>query len=213
MCFSASASFIAGAGLSAAGVVTLQQTKKRAEVPFALIPLLFGVQQASEGVLWLSFLYRWPQVQTFTTYFFTAFSHVLWPAFVPFAVLMLERDRKRRKVMYGLWGAGLAVALFHLYYMIAYPLTAEVTCNSIVYHMPRRFLPLVLLCYFASTCGAPLASSHRLVRWFGAAALGFAALAYMFYEVSFVSVWCFFAAALSIMIYWFYASRNRSRST
>jgi hypothetical protein len=55
MCFSASASFIAGATLSAVGLATLRMTKRKAEIPFAMIPLLFGVQQITEGMIWLSF--------------------------------------------------------------------------------------------------------------------------------------------------------------
>ena len=51
MCFSAPASFIAGTALSAIGVAALRKTKSRSEVPFAMIPLLFGIQQVTEGVL------------------------------------------------------------------------------------------------------------------------------------------------------------------
>jgi len=55
MCFSASASFIAGASLFAVGVATLKRARARAELPFAMIPLLFGIQQLTEGVIWLTF--------------------------------------------------------------------------------------------------------------------------------------------------------------
>ena len=51
MCFSATASFISGTALCAIGVATLKQTKASAEIPFALIPLLFGIQQLTEGAL------------------------------------------------------------------------------------------------------------------------------------------------------------------
>ena len=51
MCFSAPASFIAGTALSAIGLVALRNTRKRTEVPFAMIPLLFGIQQLIEGVI------------------------------------------------------------------------------------------------------------------------------------------------------------------
>ena len=54
MCFSATASFIAGTGLSVLGVATLRATRRKEEIPFAAIPLLFGFQQIVEGVLWLS---------------------------------------------------------------------------------------------------------------------------------------------------------------
>ena len=51
MCFSASASFIAGTSLSAVGVAALRNTKARSEQPLAAIPLLFGIQQLTEGVI------------------------------------------------------------------------------------------------------------------------------------------------------------------
>ena len=54
LCFSASASFIAGTSLSAVGVAALKSTEARTERPFAMIPLLFGIQQMAEGVIWLT---------------------------------------------------------------------------------------------------------------------------------------------------------------
>ena len=55
MCFSATASFVAGSTLAAIGATTIRMTSRRAEIPFAMIPLLFGVQQLTEGMIWLSF--------------------------------------------------------------------------------------------------------------------------------------------------------------
>ena len=60
MCFSAPASFIAGTALTSIGVAALRQTKTGSEIPFAMIPLLFGVQQLIEGVIWLTFSYDAP---------------------------------------------------------------------------------------------------------------------------------------------------------
>ena len=55
MCFSASASFVAGVSLTAIGVATVRKAEGPAERPFAMIPLLFGIQQLTEGVIWLTF--------------------------------------------------------------------------------------------------------------------------------------------------------------
>ena len=44
MCFSATASFIAGVPLSVLGVAAVKKAERKAEIPFAMIPLLFGVQ-------------------------------------------------------------------------------------------------------------------------------------------------------------------------
>ena len=50
MCFSAPASFVAGIALSTVGAATIRMTSRRAEIAFAMIPLLFGVQQLTEGM-------------------------------------------------------------------------------------------------------------------------------------------------------------------
>ena len=81
----------------ALGVATLRAIRRRAEIPFAAIPLLFGLQQLVEGLLWLSFRFDSPQLNVAMTYLFAMFSHVLWPIFVPFAIGLLEPVPWRRK--------------------------------------------------------------------------------------------------------------------
>ena len=68
MCFSATASFTAGVGLLAIGAVTASRINRPAELPFALIPTLFGVQQLIEGALWLTFTGNAPQMNVVLTY-------------------------------------------------------------------------------------------------------------------------------------------------
>ena len=99
MCFSASASFIAGAALSAVGVATIRLTARKAELPFATIPLLFGIQQIIEGMIWLSFQGQSPLPVRTLILIYSLFSHVVWPMFVPFAVGLLETVPWRRKVL------------------------------------------------------------------------------------------------------------------
>ena len=65
MCFSATASFIAGVSLSVFGVATVKKAKRKAEIPFAMIPLFFGVQQIIEGMLWLSFRFEAPLLNVY----------------------------------------------------------------------------------------------------------------------------------------------------
>ena len=68
MCFSATASFIAGTTLSVVGVAALKRTEAKTELPFAAIPLLFGIQQLIEGVIWLTFSYDTPFLKQTLTY-------------------------------------------------------------------------------------------------------------------------------------------------
>ena len=70
MCFSATASFMVGGSLTLLGAVMLKRVTHKAELPFAAIPLLFGIQQVIEGMLWLSIEYEMALVETITTYMF-----------------------------------------------------------------------------------------------------------------------------------------------
>ena len=133
MCFSATASFISGTALCVIGVATLKQTKAPAEVPFALFPLLFGIQQLTEGVIWLSFSYSIPVLRQVMTYIYSLFSHLLWPIYVPLAVGIMEEVKWRKKALLVLLVLGVSVGLFLSYWITAGPLNAAVISHHIVY--------------------------------------------------------------------------------
>ncbi len=202
MCFSAPASFIAGGVLGAVGVATLSKAKKKSQLPFASIPLLFGIQQIIEGVVWLSVASS-TVVTTVATYAYLALSHVFWPIFIPLSILILERDRERRCVLKVLVFIGLLVGGYLLYFIINNTVTPGIVNQSIAYtgtEVPYKFFALAL--YLISTCGSAFVSSHKLVRIMGALAFALFFVAGWFYHATYVSVWCFFAAVVSLLVYW-----------
>jgi hypothetical protein len=200
MCFSATASFTAGVSLSVFGVATVKKAERKTEIPFAMIPLLFGVQQIIEGMLWLSFQHDVPLLKVITTYVFTLFSHVLWPVFVPFSIGLLETVAWRKKVIVLFLITGIAVGLYNLYFIVTYPVISEVHCH-LVYALPYFHKIQVMALYLAATCAGCFFSSHPMINIFGVLALVLFMAAYWFYTVAFLSVWCFFAAILSVVIY------------
>ena len=145
MCFSATASFTAGAALSTVGGLTLRKSRGKLELPVALVPLLFGVQQFTEGFLWLSLRNDLPMVKAWATYIYSMFSHVLWPIFVPFAILLVETGRRRRRAIGVLFALGLGVGLYLLYFIVRFPVTARVYNRSIFYDSPHFFIGGVLV--------------------------------------------------------------------
>ncbi len=203
MCFSATASFTAGAALLGVGVHTLRQTTSAAERPYASIPVLFGVQQLIEGSLWLTFLEQAPHLNSILTHIYSLFSHVLWPVFVPIAVLLLEPVPWRRLALKVIAAGGALTALYLFYFWAMDSTTSRVAGQHIIYDSPHFYIAPILVLYVLSTCVSSLLSSHSAVRWFGAVSLASYAAASAFYAVWFISVWCFFAAVMSATV-WLY---------
>ncbi len=167
MCFSATASFTAGTVLSGVGALTLHKSRGKLELPIALVPLLFGIQQLTEGFVWLSLLNDLPQVGVWATYIYSMFSHVLWPIFVPFAILLVEVTQRRRTAITVFLALGVIVGLYLLYFIIRFPVTARIYNQSIFYDSPHFFIGGVLVVYFLATCVSGLFSSHRCINVFG----------------------------------------------
>tara|TARA_R110000824_G_scaffold401771_1_gene615677 strand:- start:363293 stop:363925 length:633 start_codon:yes stop_codon:yes gene_type:complete len=205
MCFSATASFVAGAVLTGTGVLTIKKAETKAEIPFASIPILFGIQQLIEGVVWLSFGNA--AVNVLATYSFSLFSHVLWPILVPFSFLLLETNPIRKKILWIFSIIGLTVGLYLLYFIVTEPITSEILNRSIAYNSPHLFLYPMLFFYFLATCVSCFFSSHKIINLFGIVALASATIAAWFFTETFLSVWCFFAAILSVLVYWFFKKK------
>lgn len=205
MCFSATASFAVGVPLIALGAMTLARAERAADKPFAAIPLLFGIQQCVEGGLWIALHNDLVLLQSLTTYLFTLFSHIVWPLLTPYAVSRLEHApgvwRSRLMRLFRLIGVVVAVMLFAL--VASQPLTA-VGGEHIVYVTLFFYGWPMLLLYIVATGVALLCSSHGPVRLFGLLVLIFFVVAYGLYTEAFFSVWCFFAAPLSVIVYLYF---------
>lgn len=200
MCFSATASFTAGALLLGAGILSVRSARGPHELPLAAIPLLFAIQQLTEGVIWLTFRYEAPLLNAVMTHAYSFFSHVLWPVYVPVAVLLIEPPGWRRSMLWGFSAAGTAVAAYLMYMLVAFPVLSRATGQHIEYVSPHFFAAAVMSVYLLSTAISPMVSTHRLVKIFGMLAAASFAAAYYFYARWFISVWCLFAAVLSFVL-------------
>ena len=208
MCFSATASFSAGIVLLGIGTLTLKAARQPRELVFAAIPMLFAIQQLTEGLIWLTFRYDVPLLNTVMTQVYAFFSHVLWPAWIPLAVLLMEAPGTHHRMLLTFVAAGAAVGAYLLYVLIAFPPVSRPIGQHIEYLSPHFFAAAVMTLYLLSTTVSPLLSTHRVVKVFGALSLLSFGAAYAFYARWFISVWCFFAALISAVIYLHFARRK-----
>lgn len=183
------------------GIMTLKAARNQRELPFAAIPLLFAIQQLSEGVIWLTFEYETPHVNTVMTYLYTLFSHVLWPIYVPIAVLLIEPDPDRRRTLLGFVIAGTVVGLFLLGTMATFPVVSLPIGHHVEYVLPYYFAAATMTLYLMSTTVSLVLSTLTTVKVYGLLTLLAFVAVYAFYATWFVSVWCFFAALLSGVVY------------
>jgi hypothetical protein len=204
MCFSATASFGAGIILSGIGAASLKKVQHQSQVMFAAIPLLFAIQQFSEGILWLSLPYPDLQyLQKNTTFFFLVFAQIIWPLYVPVSILLLEKQETRKNYQRILVCIGLLVSCYLAYCLCNYNVYAEIDCRHISYIQPypEKFRILGGILYGIATI-VPSFFSHIRRMWIlGVTVLISYIITSLFYENYLISVWCFFASVISIAVW------------
>ena len=198
MCFSATASFAASAVLGTTGIAALSTVKDRRDYFLAAVPVLFAVQQFIEGMVWMTL--GQGLLTESLAYGFLFFAFLLWPVYIPLAVWAHERNPSRKCMLRYLIFFGSIGSFYLLVVLFSQSLGVELAGNSLCYKIGAPFEVPGIILYVSVTVGALLISSSRFVQWFGALTLLSAAFAWFAYEKAFTSVWCFFAAALSLLI-------------
>ncbi len=201
MCFSTTASFVTAGVTGAIGLVCIGRTERPQQLPLAVAPIIFAIQQGIEGVLWLSLSGEIDRsVSLPLTALFLLVAEVFWPIYVSFAVLMSEPSRLRRRFMMPCLAAGVCVSAYLFWSMFIGLRSAEIIDGHIVY--PSQYEPSVILAlgYLAATVLPLMLSSQRTIVVLGGIIFLGLVTACIFYWEAFVSVWCFFAAAASVVI-------------
>jgi len=166
-------------------------------------PFFFGVQQLVEGFVWLSL-----RTDTFAslnapaTCLFLLFAQVFWPTWVPLAIRSMEKDRQRRRILWYLAVMGMISSILLLSRIIFYPVHSQISNHHILYtfEMPFAIPSFAMLLYLIPTIAPSFVSTtHRmpLLGVFIALSLMITKLVYGLYALS---VWCFFAAVISIAV-------------
>ena len=203
MCFSATASFTASSVLGVAGIYSLTQANTPQQKPFAAIPLIFSVQQLAEGILWVSLPNGGPAgLLSFCTYFFMAIAYVIWPWWVPFSIRLLEKDKKRKDYLMVLLVSGALLSVFLLCRITYLHVWTDIENCHIKYIIGIRDhkLPIVTAFYVIVTITPIFISSVRGMKWFGSLIFISCLITGIFYKGFGISLWCFFAAVVSIVV-------------
>ena len=204
MCFNSTISFTAGAVIGAVGLLTLKNSKGVSQLFFAGIPIIFSLQQITEGFLWIALKHaEYAKWQQLFTVIFILFAQVVWPVWVPLSIMLLEKNRNRKIVLRILFFIGTASSLFGAYRLIFYPVVAMIEKHHIkyVFEFSAKILAFTPLLYILPTIISLFVSTVKKMVLLGILILfSFLAAEYFFREYS-LSVWCFFAAGVSCVIF------------
>ncbi|MHB1278046.1 MAG: DUF6629 family protein [Bacteroidia bacterium] len=203
MCFSASASFGASVLLSFIGVASLKKVQSPNQFPFASIPLIFAVQQAFEGFVWLSFSNpAFEEYGSGSSYIFLLFAQVVWPVWVPYSILILSPKEQRTWLQKGFLLAGTVVSVYLGYCLLNFPVKVYILGYHIAYDQSFPAKPALFIgaLYLLATI-APILFSRLSRMWvLGILILISYLVTALLYSDYIISVWCFFAAIIGVVI-------------
>jgi len=212
MCFSPEASFAGGIVISAIGVATVTKVHKSSQLVFASIPLFFGVQQITEGVLWITLPNPdYVSIQKFSTYMFLIMAEVLWPIMIPLSVLFMEENPKKKKTLRFFLILGSCLSAYYASCLVLFNVNPEIMGFHVQYHtnFPKPFVLISFAVYLAVTITPLFVSSIKKTHLLGVLMFLSCAVTAIFFTQYLTSVWCFFAAIISGVIFWILRDSER----
>jgi hypothetical protein len=212
MCFSSEASFAGGVIISAIGIAVVTKVHKPSQLLFASIPLFFGLQQFTEGFLWLTIPHpEYAGIQKYITVFYLIMADVVWPTLIPLSVLLMEENQKRKKTLKYLLATGLTVSIYYGFCLLFLNVTPQIMGYHIKYFtdFPESPAIFAFILYLVATIPPLFVSSIQRTHLLGVLMFLSCLITAIFFTQYLTSVWCFFAAFISGVIYWIMRDSKR----
>jgi hypothetical protein len=202
VCFSPQADIVGGLAICVIGVDAVRHVRRRREVlMLAWLPLLLGVHQLIEAIVWLWLQGHVPGgIGHVALWAYLLIALVLLPVFVPVAVTMLEPTRRRKLMMAPFVSIGAVIAVVLLAAMIRGPVGVRLAPYHLSYSLRLSYGLLIVAGYVVAVCGSLLVSGYRNVAIFGIVNLVAVIVIARLTVSGFASVWCGWAAVSSAAI-------------
>jgi hypothetical protein len=205
MCFSPEASFAGAIIISGIGVITIKKIHKPSQILFGSIPLFFGFQQFAEGVVWLTLpLTNYLIIQKISVYIFLITAQVIWPVLIPLSVLLMEKSIRKKKILKVLLLVGMALSIYYAICLCFFTVSPRIEGFHIKYYngFPDSLAMIATVIYLIATIPSLFVSSVKRTHLLGFLMTFSCIVTVIFFRQYLTSVWCFFAAAISGVIYW-----------
>lgn len=142
---------------------------------------------------------------------YVLYAQGLLPFLLPFSVLLIEPTRHRRSRMMYFLILGTGLTLYILWGLMMDPLQVYAVGHSIVYKNVLTTTKRVAVLYVIATCGALFFSGFRLLVILGWLNLVGLIIVMLIMSYAFTSVWCAYAAIVSVVIYFFFRNSRSAR--
>lgn len=202
MCFSPDADAVVGGIVAVIGADALRHVREPKQILLASLPLLFGLHEIDEALVWWGLQGRISEsLGRFGIWVYVLFALAALPVLVPLAVWAVERSPARRRLIAVFSILGIAVGVSLAVSLFRGSVNAVIDGRHIAYdvsalHQGRELTAL----YVVAACGALVACSYRDLAALGLMNL-VAVPVLMWMTVSgFISLWCFWAAIVSVVI-------------
>ncbi len=201
VCFSAEADFASAAAIGAIGVATLTKVRHPREIPLAAMPIAFAVHQFVEGFVWRDLDAGHSSSSGTAVYLYLAFAWVLLPVLVPVAILLVEPPGRRRRRLAPFVVLGALAAAYLSLALVDGSVSAHAVHHTIQYGGAGDLSLLATVLYLVATCMPLLLSGFRAIVWFGVGNIVAVAVITTVQVEGLTSVWCVWAAVVSVLIY------------
>jgi hypothetical protein len=123
---------------------------------------------------------------------------------VPWSVFKLEKESKRKKILGIIAGVGALMSAYLGFCLFSYDIKATVSERHIYYFQdyPKDLKLFGGILYLAATILPSFISYFKPLKLLGTAILISYIITVIFYEGYVISVWCFFASVISIVVLW-----------
>lgn len=210
MCLSAPVSFSAAAVLIPLGAATMRRawSTDRRYLAVATLPVLLGVQQLIEGLIWTEGARaNLPAVETLSLAY-TFFAWIVWPVWIPLSAYSVEPARRQPAYLIFIIVGAMLGSIQWLPYLAHAGWLKVSFLDYAVRYSDQQLLdgivgrPLTYAIYSGLVVVPMLLSSDRRLRVFGGLIALVLAVTLAFFQWAYISVFCFGGAIASLYLAW-----------
>jgi hypothetical protein len=128
----------------------------------------------------------------------------LWPVMIPLSVLFMEKKAGKRKILWILLVMGFTLSSYYAFCLLSCNVNPEIRGYHIFYKtdFPRSLAIPAFIVYLIVTITPLFVSSIKRTHLLGVLMFLSCLVTAIFFTQYLTSVWCFFAALISGVIFW-----------